>query len=215
MRTLTAVLVLSLVAMLFMGCEKNITNPATDQPGEPAAQSLGTSEHQYADGVPFYGTNWIYTFEGYGVYFFYVADPGVIAPDRNLILVEGPAFDALAHEQTVANSSHWMEDVPFSPKNWHVRGTGPVEFWFFSAEDAEALVADLQVTRAEMESYGPIKGWATMFREDNLIYPVTAYSMTAQGDLEGGGTFHVNAHERFYGPGPFDARWDGNIILKR
>lgn len=214
MRAFTVVSVLLFAAVLFAACEKDITDPATDQP-QMAAGSLEKSEHQSSEGVPFFGTNWIYIFDGYGMYNFYVADPSVIPPDQNLVLLDGPTWEALAYPQTVSSSSHWMEDIPYAPKNFHTRGTGPVEFWFFSAEDAEALLADHVVTRAEMESYGPLKGWATMFREDNLIYPATTYSMTAQGELEAGGTFHVNAHERLYGPGPFDAKWDGNIILRR
>jgi hypothetical protein len=215
MKTLVAVAVMLVAALLFLGCEQEIADPATDQAAEAMAQSLEKSQHVDLERVPFYSSNWLWTFDGYAVFYFYVKDPAVIDGDRNLILLEGPDWDAVGFEQTLVATSHWLDKNPFSPKNYHARGIGPVEFWFFSAAQAEAMVADLKLTRNEMESYSPLKGWATMFREDNLIYPATTYGLTAQGTLEGGGSFHVNIHERWFGPGPFDANWDGNIILKQ
>ncbi len=76
------------------------------------------------------------------------------------------------------------------------------------------MVADLVLTRNEMELCVPLKGWATDFLENNLQYPATRFNLTARGNLANGGRFHVNIHERWFGPGPFDANWDGNIILK-
>jgi hypothetical protein len=214
MKRLGVVLVMLVTALLFLGCEQDVTDPPVDPSGELVTQSLGKSQQVDAERVPFFASNWLWTFDGYAVFYFYVADPTVITGDRNLILLEGPDWGALDYEQTVAATSHWLDQNPFAPKNFHARGIGPVEFWFFSAAQAEAMVADLMLTRSEMESYGPLKGWATMFLENNLIYPATTYNLTAQGTLEGGGKFHVNIHERFFGPGPFDANWDGNIILR-
>ncbi len=215
MKTLVAVPIMLLAALFFAGCDQAVTDPPVDQLREEMTPSLGKSEQTYGDKVPFFGPTWLWSFDGYAVYYFYVADPTVIAVNRNLILLAGPDFDALAYEQTVSARSHLQDKNPFVPKNFHTREIGPVEFWFFSAAQAEAMVADMQLTRGEMQSYGPLKGWASMFREDQLTYPVATYDVTAQGTLEGGGSFHVNIHERWFGPGPFDAKWNGNIILRR
>jgi hypothetical protein len=202
-------------SLFFLGCEQDCIEPATDQAGELVTPSLVKSQQTDGERLPFFGSNWLWSFDGYGVYYFYVADPTVIAADRNLILLGGPDWDALTYEQTVAARSHWQDKNPFVPKNFHTREIGPVEFWFFSAAQAEEMVADLMLSRGEMELHSPLKGWATMFKEDQLSYPVTTYDLTAQGTLDGGGSFHVNIHERWFGPGPFDAKWNGNIILKQ
>ena len=214
MKSLGAMSFLLLLSLAFAGCGQDITEPAADPAGSVAAQSLGKSYHVSSERIPFFGSNWLWSFDGYAVYYFYVKDPAVITPDRNLILLEGPTPEARNYEQTVEVTAHWMEQVTFAPKNFNLRGTGPVEFWFFSAAQAEAMVADLVLTRSEMESSGPLKGWATDFLENNLSYPATRFNLTARGNLENGGRFHVNIHERWFGPGPFDANWDGNIILK-
>lgn len=215
MKTSVALAMMLLATLFSAGCDKNITDPPVVVSEELATPSLGKSQQTAGERVPFFGSNWLWSFDGYAVYYFYVADPTVIAENRNLILLGGPDWDALAYEQTVSARSHWQDKNPFVPKNFHTREIGPVEFWFFSAVQAEAMVADMQLTRGEMESYSPLKGWATMFREDQLSYPVVTYAMTAQGTLEGGGRFHVNIHERWFGPGPFDAKWNGNILLKQ
>jgi hypothetical protein len=215
MKQLVAFSVMLIVIFLFAGCEQDISDPLTGQGVRATTQSLAKSQQTDGERVPFFGTNWLWSFDGYAVFYFYVAKPALIDGDLNLILLEGPSFDALGYEQTVASTSHWTDKNPYTPKNFHLRGIGPVEFWFFSAAQADAMVADLKLTRKEMESYAPLKGWATMFVENNLIYPATTFDLTAKGTLEGGGKFHVNIHERFFGPGPFDANWDGNIILKQ
>ena len=215
MKQLVGFSVMLLAIFLFASCEQDISDPLTGQDVRATAQSLAKSQQTDGERVPFFGTNWLWSFDGYAVFYFYVADPAVIDGDRNLILLEGPDRDALAFEQTVASSSHWTDKSPYTPKNFHLRGIGPVEFWFFTAVQAEKMVADLKLTRKEMESYAPLKGWATMFLENNLIYPATTFDLTSRGTLAGGGEFHVNIHERFFGPGPFDANWDGNIILKQ
>lgn len=215
MKTFVAAPIMLVTGLFFVGCEQDRSNPITGQAGEVMVGPLAKSSHVESERVPFYGSNWLWTFDGHAVFYFYVTDPGVIVGDRNLILLEGPDWNALGYEQTVTATAHWQDRNPFSPKNFHLRGTGPVEFWFFSAAQAEAMVADQKLTRNEMESYSPLKGWATMFLENNLIYPATTYDLTAQGMLEGGGRFHVNIWERFFGPGPFDANWDGNIILSQ
>jgi hypothetical protein len=214
MRPCCAAFVLTFFVVMLAGCAQEITDPSADLAMEALAQSPGNSQHIDLERIPFYASNWLWTFDGNAVFYFYVKDPAVIDGDRNLILLEGPDPDAKGYEQTVVATSHRLDQNPFTPKNFHLRGTGPVEFWFFSAAQAEAMVADLTLTRNEMESYAPLKGWATMFLENNLIYPATTFNLTARGSLEGGGEFHVNIHERFFGPGPFDANWDGNIILK-
>jgi hypothetical protein len=215
MKTPVAVPVMLLAALLFAGCDQDVTDPPVGGSGELATPSLGKSQQTDGEKIPFFGSNWLWSFDGCAVYYFYVADPTVIDKGRNLILLAGPDFDALAYEQTVAAKSHWQDRNPYTPKNFHLRGIGPVEFWFFSAAQAEAMVADMQLTRGEMESYSPLKGWASMYLENNLTYPVVTFDLTAQGNLEGGGSFHVNIHERWFGPGPFDTKWNGNIILKQ
>ena len=216
MKTLVVVPIMLVASLFFLGCEQDCIEPATDQAGELLTPSLGKSQQTDGERVPFFGSNWLWSFDGYAVYYFYVADPTtVIDEGRNLILLAAPDFDALAYEQTVAAKSHWQDRNPYTPKNFHLRGIGPVEFWFFSAAQAEAMVADMQLTRGEMESYSPLKGWASTYLENNLTYPVVTFDLTAQGNLEGGGSFHVNIHERWFGPGPFDTKWNGNIILKQ
>ncbi len=217
--TIAPFLALSLAAS---ACESN--HPTSPNFVSDGPQTSASPNKREFNGFPFYArSDGLPILDGYAVIYFYVQDPGVIPVDFNLLLFFDPVgagqlpLDAWA----VDGFSFFADAGDAIPKKVHSEGKGAVPFWFLPAAVAEGAVADGVLTVPELESLDPIKGFATHFVED--LHPVAppglpgghpqpGLKVEAQGELSGGGSFHVNGSTHFV---KGERKLRGNIILRK
>lgn len=193
--------VLMILASGSYACGSELAGPeasttSIDAPGLLLTANAAPAEKRALPPFPFWARGPGCCLDGWGAVTFYVADPQQVPDDFNFISF----FDPRALSADWAVSGFGLFKDPASPEMTNLHGLGAVPMWFFRPGDIAAMAADGVITRPEMETYNPVRGHATTFRE--LFVPVTANStqarhvLVARGTLEDGGSFRSNWIQR-------------------
>ncbi len=143
--------------------------------------------------------------ENYGAIYFYFNDPAGTTPtDFNLLdffdlRLFDPKFRAAQGLELAVDAVAWFVPGVFAP--WFSIDTGgPVEMWFITRQQVDAVVADGVLTIGELEALTPppLKGHTKKFCEELRPFPgVTNFLNTfAKGELEDGRKFKFELHSQ-------------------
>jgi len=211
--------VLSLIVLMLCACEREPAAIVAQDDSQFTALQKPVKYEIVA--LPFWArTDIVPVIDGYGVIYFYTADPANIPDDFNLLWFFDPL--ALEYPPAVSGFEIYSDEQDFVPRKSHMTGNGAVHFWFFLEEQINAALADYEITMHELEALDPLKGLATHFVEE--LHPVgepdfglpgghpqPGLKMEADGILITGGSFHFNLttgenNNQFF--------IHGNLILK-
>ncbi len=190
--------VLSLIVLLLCACEREPAGIVAPDNGQVTALQKPVKYEIVA--LPFWArTDIVPVIDGYGVIYFYTADPANIPDDFNLLWFFDPR--ALDYPPAVSGFEIYSDEQDLVPRKSHMTGNGAVHFWFFPEEAINAALADFELTMPELEDLDPLRGYATHFVEE--LHPVgepdfglpgghphPGLKMEASGVLTGGGSFH-------------------------
>lgn len=188
---------LVLVALAAAACQSDDAAP-TDPTTEALAPSAAVVRE--VETFPFWERG---PWPGEGEYtaiYFYVADPGVVPTDFNLLGLFD--FRALGAELAVAGTEVWMDESAPAPRNLRLHGIAPVHFWFIPRSVLLSAAEDGFVNTEELLASGSVLvGTASSFVEQ--INPTLGganrglLQTVAKGELEDGRSFRYTLKSHF------------------